>query len=156
MNINATSLAIGISVGIVIAISAVFALRLGEPANPVDADVLANSNGTHFWMDGLIKEFSSEHMAIDQTFGNPGYTDNPNVIVRLDRGAVFLNCYDKETGESAPSPALCSETITDDEIEAGLYVCALTRMYNGEFYAGKTWLYSACGPFQNEITAGEN
>lgn len=124
--------------------------------NPVDADVLVNSNRTHFFMSGLIKRISADSMVIDQTFGHPEYTDNPNVTVRLDRGAVFLNCYDMQAGQNASDPGSCSKVITDDQIADGLFVCAHTRMYDGEFYAGKIWLNSACGPFENEITTNED
>ena len=121
-------------------------MQLGSPVYTTNPDIPANSNRTHFFMSGLVKQITPQSMVIDQTFGHPEYTDNSNVTIRLDRGAVFVNCgYDIES---------CRKTITEEQIAKGLYVCAFTRMFNGEFYAGKMWLNSSCGPFQNEITNG--
>ena len=148
LKINTASFAIGIGIGVVIAIavSAVFLPRLGPQIYTTSQDTMTNSNRSHFFMSGIIKQISSESMVIDQAFGQPDYIDNANVTIRLDRGAVFVNCgYDIES---------CMKTITQEQMAKGLYVCAFTRMFNGEFYAGKMWLNSSCGPFQNEITNG--
>lgn len=154
LKVDTASLTIGIGIGIVAAVSVVFGLQSASVTQPVDNNpidsFLVNSNRTHFFMSGHIKEITADYMVLDQTFGNPHFTDNPNVKVRLDRGAVFVNCYE------TPDPEPCSKRITDDQIAAGLFVCAHTRMYDGEFYAGKTWLNSTCGPFQNEVTTSTN
>lgn len=140
---------------IVFAVLSLFLFRIGpitlEPTSPTTLVIYTNSNNSQFFMGGLIKQISANALVIDQTFGNPDYTNNPNVTIRLEKWSAFVNCYDKQTGQSAQSPEVCSRTITGEEITKGVQVCSLTSMYNAEFYANKIWLYSSCGPFQNKI-----
>jgi hypothetical protein len=108
--------------------------------------VIASNNGSHFFMAGLIKEISEDEMIIDQTFGNPQYHDNPSVKIRLERGSGFVSC----RGTGAPDET-CRDSVSS-RIDEGVHVCALARMYNGEFYAGKMWADQICGPFNTEKT----
>jgi hypothetical protein len=144
MKLNAASLAIGAGIGVAIVAAAV-ALFLMQPGRIIldgeqDMAAFASNNGSHFFMSGIIKNISDDEMTIDQTFGNPEYLDNPNVKIRLDRGGVFVSCHGRDVpGES------CKDSVVA-RMGEGVYVCAHTRMYNGEFYAGKIWADSGCGP----------
>lgn len=145
MKLDVASLAIGAGVGVAIVATAAVVFLMqpgriilnGEP----EMAAFASNNGSHFFMSGIIKNISDDEMTIDQTFGNPRYLDNPNVKIRLNRGGVFVSCYGRDVpGES------CRDIVAA-RIDEGVYVCAHTRMYNGEFYAGKIWADSGCGPF---------
>ena len=149
MKIDKISFAVGASIGAVVAIAIVAVMMLYSGTSTLGPDV-DYSNNTGFFMYGLLKEISASKMTIDQTFSNPA---NLLVTIRLDKGAVFVNC--REGDEFRQHPEACSKTITADELDKGIHVCAHTRLYNGEFYGGKIWLDYACGPFQTAVTARE-
>jgi hypothetical protein len=139
---NAASLAIGTGIGIAIVAAFVVLMQPGKAvleSEPAMAAITSN-NGSHFFMSGIIREISDDEMTIDQTFGNPEYHDNPNVRIRMDRGAAFVGCQ----GTGTPDES-CKDSVTA-RIGEEVYVCALARMYDGEFYAGKIWADSGCGP----------
>jgi hypothetical protein len=142
MKLDVASLAIGIGIAVVTVAVVVFVMQPGRIIldNETAMAVIASSNNTHFFMSGLIKEISDDTMIIDQTFGNPEYNDNPNVKIKLERWSGFVGC----RGTGAPNET-CRDSVynrADEEV----YVCVLTRMYNGEFYAGKIWADTNCLP----------
>src|SRR5262245_13615260 len=145
MKLNSASLAIGIGIGIAVAIAAivVFVMQPGRVIldNEIAMAAVVSSNNMQFWMSGLITEISDDKMTIDQTFRNPQYTNRQDVKVRLDH-AGFVSC--------RASDVLFDETCEDSVVrkvgEKQVVVCALTSLYNGEFYAGKVWADAACGP----------
>jgi hypothetical protein len=153
MKLDGVSLAIGVGMGFVAATVSfiAFVLQPGQIAldseDTVVAAVTAN-NRSHFFISGLIAEMSNDTIILDQTFGRPDFNDNPMVTVRLDRGAAFVAC----VGTSMSTEETCEESISNRLGKEPVYLCAHSRMYNGEFYAGKIWAESGCGPFpvQNE------
>jgi len=153
MKIEAASLAGGIGMGVAIVTVAVVVFVMQPGRIILDKETamaaIASSNNTHFFMSGLIKEISDDVMIIDQTFGNPQYHDNPAVTIKLDRGAAFVSCI----GTGIPGES-CRDSVTSRIGEEQIHVCAHTRMYNGEFYAGKIWTDAGCGPFNTEEIGG--
>jgi hypothetical protein len=147
MKLDVTSLAIGAGIGVAVVTVAVVIFVMQPERIILDTEtamaVIASSNNTHFFMSGLIKEISDDAMIIDQTFGNPRYHDNPAVTIKLDRGAAFVSC----RASSVLPGETCKDSVANRIDEEQINVCAHTRMYNGEFYAGKMWADSACGPF---------
>ena len=93
------------------------------------------------------REINPEMMVIDQTYGRysreqPG-SANPGVEVRLDRGAVFVDCH--ENGKLRQPPEECAQTFTEQELAEGVHVCALVSNFgDGVYYAGKIWLNTEC------------
>jgi hypothetical protein len=143
MKLDGTSLVIGIGTGVsavtiaMIAFFAQFSQSVVEEL-PLITNVVAN-NQSHFFMSGLLTRMSDNVMILDQTFGRPEFNDNPSVIVRLDGGAAFVSCNPSEPANS------CKESVVNRLDREPVYICAHTRMYNGEFYAGKIWADAGCG-----------
>jgi hypothetical protein len=84
---------------------------------------------------------SEDMMILDQTFGRPDFNDNPRVIVRLD-WAAFVSC----VGTGTPGEG-CRDSVSSRIGKEPVVLCMHTRIYDGEFYAGKIWADSGCGPF---------
>ena len=151
MNVDITSLAIGAAIGVAVVTIVIVVLVLPEKVGLDNqrtmAAVLAN-NQTHFFMSGLVIQMSDGIMVLDQTFGRPDFNDNPSVEVRLD-WAAFVSC----VGTGTPNEE-CEDSVANRVGKEPVSVCALTRMYNGEFYAGKIWADSGCGSFSVEGTNG--
>lgn len=149
MKLEIASLAIGIGIGVAIltAIVILYVLPFGRGVVLDFEDAaLSSEDNAQFWMFGLIKEINPKIMTLDQTFGDPGLqpgTNNPAVQVRLDKGAVFVNC--REGAESRYTPEGCSKTLTQDKLSKGVHVCALVSTFgDGVLYAGKIWVDRVC------------
>lgn len=150
MQLDTTSLAIGVGIGIAVvtAVAVVFVILPGSgiiESETLAADAFSSSNQSHFFISGPVKELSDDLMILDQTVGRPELNDNPAVKLRLDRGAAFVSCI----GTEDPMDN-CEKSITKRLGKVPVWVCAHTRLYNGEFYAGKIWADSGCGPFPIE------
>ena len=147
MKLDIASLAIGAALGFaIVAATAEFVMLPATtgPAHQTAVSTVAsgNDNSAHFFMSGLITEISDDTMVIDQTFGNPEYHDNPAVAVKLSRGAAFVSCVG--TGILGES---CKDSVVSRIGKEQVYVCVHTRVHNWEFYSGKIWADSSCGPF---------
>jgi hypothetical protein len=151
MKIDTASLAIGAGIGVAIVTVAVVVFVMQPGRTVLDNETLmaaiTSTNNSHFFMSGVIKELSDDAMIIDQTFGNPDYNDNPAVTIRFDRGGVFVSC----EGSGVPGES-CRDSVASRISEEPVYVCTHTRIYNGEFYAGKIWADTGCGPFMKEAS----
>lgn len=151
MKLDIASLAIGVGFGVTVvtAVVVVFVLQPGRVVldkEPAMIAAVAANNGTHFFMSGLVMEISDDMMILDQTFGRPEFNDNPRVTVRLDWKA-FVSC----VGTGTPGEG-CKDSISSRLGKEPVYLCAHTRMYNGEFYAGKIWVDRGCGPLPIQKT----
>jgi hypothetical protein len=161
LKLEIASLAIGIGIGIAIltAIVILYVLPLGKGVYLDFEDAaLSTEDNAQFWMFGLIKAINPQVMTLDQTIGDPGLqggTNNPAVHVRLDKGAVFVNC--REGAEGRHTPEECSKTLTQDKLAKGVHVCALVSTFgDGALYAGKIWIDRVCShsePVQSSLTA---
>ena len=161
MKLEIASLAIGIGIGVAIvtAIVILYVLPIGRGVVLDFEDAaLSSEDNAQFWMFGLIKEIDPNIMTLDQTFGDPGLqpgTNNPAVQVRLDKGAVFVNC--SEGAELRQTPEGCSKTLTKDKLSKGVHVCALVSTFgDGVLYAGKIWVDRVCShaePGQLSLTS---
>jgi hypothetical protein len=153
MKLNIASLAIGIGIGVAI-VTAIVVVYVLQPRG-IDLDkedaiaAIAANNRSHFFMSGLVTKMSDDAMILDQTFGRPDFNDNPMVTVRLGQGGAFVSC----KGIDDPTQQDCEDIISNRIGKEPVSVCALTRMFDGEFYAGKIWAESGCGPFPIETTS---
>jgi hypothetical protein len=145
MKFDIASLGIGAAAGAAIVTVAIAIFAMQPEKVVLDSELaksaVAANNGTHFYLSGLVTEMSGDMMILDQTFGRPDFNDNPRVSVRLD-WAAFVAC----VGTGTPGEG-CKDSVSSRIGKEPVYLCALTRMYDGEFYAGKIWADSGCGPF---------
>lgn len=151
LKLDPTSLAIGVGIGVVTlaAVVILYLLPFGgtDSLDSLESDILSSSDNASFFMFGLLREINPEVMVIDQTFGRyspeqPGGA-NPGVQVRLDKGAVFMNCH--ENGEGRQQPEASAKTIAEQQLARGVHVCALVSNFgDGLYYAGKIWLNTEC------------
>lgn len=145
MKLDGASLALGVGIGVAI-VTVTVVIFLQQPGklaldNEKAMAAVAANNGTHFFMTGLLTEISDDTMIIDQTGGRSYSNDNSAVTVRLDGGAAFVGCKGDMPGEN------CEDIISNTLGKRPVYICALTRMFNGEFFAGKIWADESGCPF---------